>query len=141
MTMTGCLTRILVLASICLGSFGCGRGDIPELGTVAGKVTMDGKPLAGVMVQFHSAAGGRPGSGTTASDGTYELLYTAGAKGTKLGPSKIEITTVWPDGEPKPGEKETIPAKYNSESELKEEVKKGRNQLNFELKSEPAATN
>ncbi len=28
---------------------GCGRGDLPELGTVAGKVTMDGKDGVRIM--------------------------------------------------------------------------------------------
>jgi hypothetical protein len=47
---------------------------------------------------------------------------------------------VWPDGEPGPGERETIPAKYNSASTLKEEVKAGSNTFDFNLESGGSTT-
>ena len=134
MTMTVKRAWVLLMA-VSLSSFGCGGGDLPELGTVMGKVTLDGKPLAGVMVQFHPLAEGRPGSGVTDKEGNYVLKYNDGAKGTKVGPNKVEINTVWPDGEPGPEQTETIPPKYNSASTLKEVVKKGSNTFNFELQS------
>ena len=137
--MTTTVTRAWVLpmmaVTLLVGSLGCGGGDLPELGTVQGKVTMDGKPLAGVMVQFHPLAEGRPGSGVTDAEGNYVLMYDGGIKGTKVGTNKVEITTVWPDGEPGAGQSETIPTKYNSASTLKEEIKKGRNTFDFTLQS------
>jgi hypothetical protein len=128
-------TGVAVAIAMCLVSGGCGRSDLPELGYVTGTVKLDGKPLPNVMVQFHSDAGGRPGTGMTDSEGNYELVYTTGAKGTKVGPSRVELTTVWPEGEPPPGQKEQIPAKYNSASMLKEDVKPGRNTFDFDLTS------
>lgn len=124
----------LVIA-VFLGSIGCGGADLPELGTVTGKVTLDGKPLAGVMVQFHPLSEGRPGSGVTDKDGNYVLTYDGGAKGTKVGPNKVEINTIWPDGEPEPGQNEQIPAKYNSATTLQEVIKKGSNAFDFALQS------
>lgn len=133
--MTG-LVRAITLASIVLVSGGCGRSDLPELGTVEGTVKMDGQPLAGRQVQFLPQAGGRPGTGVTDEQGHYELVYTAGVEGTNVGPNRVEITTIWPEGEPKPGERETIPPRYNTTTELTREVKPGHNTFDFELTSD-----
>ncbi len=137
--MTTTVTRAWVLpllaVSLLVSSLGCGGGDLPELGTVKGKVTLDGQPLAGVMVQFHPLAEGRPGSGVTDKDGNYVLMYDGGVRGTKVGANKVEINTVWPDGEPGAGQSETILPKYNSATTLKEEIKKGSNTFDFALQS------
>ena len=133
------LAIVLAFGSL---SAGCGRSDIPELGQVKGRVAARGQPLPGVMVQFIPESGGRPGSGITDEQGEFELTYTADYTGTKVGPNRVEITTIWPDGEPPPGEKEKIPAKYNSQSELKEDVQPGDNFFDFNLElAEDAPTN
>lgn len=126
---------MIVLLATCLGIAGCGGSDLPPLGDVEGTVTMDGQPLPNVTVQFHSNAGGRPGSGVTDKDGKFKLTYLDGATGSKVGPSKVEITTFWPDGEPGPGQKETVPEKYNSKSTLSADVKPGKNTFDFPLTS------
>ncbi len=54
--MTVCLTMLL--------SMGCGGGDMPELGDVSGKVTLDGKPLVGINILF-TPEKGRPAGGVT----------------------------------------------------------------------------
>jgi hypothetical protein len=126
-------SSLLVWLMICPFGVGCGRNDIPELGQVEGRVSARGKPLPGVMVQFIPESGGRPGSGVTNEEGHFELTYTADYAGTKVGPNRVEITTIWPDGEPPPGEQEKIPVKYNAQSELKEEVKPGDNFFDFNL--------
>lgn len=112
---------------------GCGRGDVPELGDVEGTVRLDGAPIEGVMVQFHSEKGGRPGSAVTDKEGKYKLRYNAEYNGAKIGGNKVEISTMWPDGEPPPGKKETIPSKYNAKSELRKDVKPGKNSFDFDL--------
>lgn len=91
--------------------------------------------MENAMVQFHSEKGGRPGSGVTDKDGKYKLQYNSEYVGTKVGANRVEITTMWPDGEPPPGKKDMIRPKYNSKSELKADVKPGKNTFDFDLES------
>lgn len=125
----------LALSVLCAVCCGCSGRDLPELGYVSGTVTRNGEPLEGVIVEFYSDTeeGGRPGVGVTDSEGYYELEYTGGVEGTKVGPAKISVTTEWPEGEPPEGESETIPAKYNSQSILKETVEPGDNVIDLDL--------
>lgn len=69
---------------------GCGSNDQPELGTVTGRVTLDGKPLPRVEVTFAPDVG-RPSYGETGDDGQYELTYIRDAKGAKIGKHTITI--------------------------------------------------
>lgn len=48
-TMLSFLTVSIALLSLIAG---CGRGDLPPLGTVSGTVTLDGEPLPGVIISF-----------------------------------------------------------------------------------------
>lgn len=127
---------------LCLISVGCSDtpSDQPDLGTVTGTVTMDEKPLAGVMVVF-SPEEGRSSMGTTDDAGKYELVYVGDTKGAKIGTHKISIATAQSDSSEEEGGagaapfKETIPAKYNTKSTLTEEVKAGENVFDFQLTS------
>ncbi len=118
----------------------CGSSDQPELGTVTGKVTMDGKPLAKFWVGF-APPEGRSSMDMTDEEGRYELLYLHDTPGAKVGPHKVAITT--PEEDEFGGEvknwRELIPARYNRQTELTAEVKSGRNEFNFDLtKTAPA---
>lgn len=124
------LALLLFLSALALGDLGCSsRGDRPELGRVQGAVTLDGKPLAGVIVRFFPQTG-RPATATTDSTGKYDLVYTHGVKGTKVGPNTVSFA--WPDGEKGTA---TIPPNYGQKSQLKVEVKPGKNTCDFDLKS------
>ena len=130
---------------------GCGgSSDQPELGQVTGKITLDGKPLSGIAVVFQPD-NGRPARGMTDAEGMYELTYIRQTKGTKVGPNRVEIAPS-EDGEAEESEdsgeesqpaakkqtksgKPKIPARYNVKSELKADVKAGKNTFNFELES------
>lgn len=96
-------------------------------------MTLAGKPLPDVMVQFLPESGGRPGTGITDTNGHYTLSFVDGAEGAPVGPCRVEITTVWPDGEPPPGKRDPIQTKYNAESTLKVTVESGSNEFNFDL--------
>jgi hypothetical protein len=121
MAISGLLIVLLV---------GCKSGDQPDLGEVTGKVTLDGAPLAGVIVMFQPESG-RAGSAETDSQGNYKLVYRYGVDGAKVG--KNTVSFAWPTGaEDKPG----LPAKYSGQTDLKREVKSGDNHFDFELKSE-----
>ncbi|HID21363.1 MAG TPA: hypothetical protein EYP14_03065 [Planctomycetaceae bacterium] len=127
------LGGLAVLAALVVVS-GCGGGsDLPDLGRVSGTVTMDGKPLAGVVVTFEPVDGGRASIGKTDDNGQYELGYDAENKGAVVGKHRVRITT--PTEAPDPNFKDPIPAKYNSNTTLTEEVKPGKNEINFELTS------
>lgn len=120
-------------------SVGCGGGgadDQPDLGAVSGVVSMDGQPLADVVVTFNPAQG-RPSIGKTDSTGKYELGYLRDTKGAMIGTHTVTITTPQ-EGPTPPGQtyKDPIPAKYNSKTTLKEDVKAGDNTINFELVSQ-----
>jgi hypothetical protein len=109
---------------------GCGRSDLPELGQVRGTVTLDGKPLPGVIVQFAPEKGGRTAVANVDPSGNYELIYVYGVNGTQTGSNRVSVT--WPDGVEGTA---AIPAKYGATSELKMDVKPGRNTFNIEMSS------
>lgn len=107
---------------------GCGRGDMPELGDVSGKVTLDGKPVVGINILFTPETG-RPAGGVTDEEGYYELVYLNGYSGCKTGPAKV--TFEW-----SPGVEATVsvPARYMSEG-FAVTVNAGANELDFSLES------
>jgi len=125
---------LLFLSSLILG---CG-GDTPTLGTVTGTVTLDGKPVEGAAIQFEPVSSGLPTAfGRTDAAGKYELWYSRGNRGASLGESIVRIQAFQDAGEDSGQKKrpEIIPAKYNAQSDLKVEVKRGAQTHNFDLKS------
>ena len=112
---------------------GCsGSSDQPELGYVTGTITLDGQPLAGVIVVFKPEEG-RAATGQTDAEGEYELEYLYKTAGCKVGPNTISLE--WPLGE---GGR-AIPAKYTAgRSILKEDVKAGNNTIDLVLDSSGA---
>jgi hypothetical protein len=101
----------------------------PELGYVTGKVTLDGKPLAGVIIAFYPESG-RMGTAIVDKDGHYDVKYTNRIRGTKLGPSTVHFS--WQTGDTGPA----IPERYGDRSELTVDVKR-KNVFNFDLVSTP----
>ncbi len=129
MTCPWRLVLVFLLAAMTLSSIGCGRSDLPELGRVQGTVTLDGNPLAGVIVTFLPDSG-RPAVANTDSEGRYDLMYTNDVKGATVGPNTVRV--LWPDGETSTA---TIPDKYGANSELKTEVKPGENTFDIAMES------
>lgn len=112
---------------------GCGRG--PRLVPVTGTVKLDGKPLADAAVQFDFGQFPRPAIGRTDAEGKFSLAYLNRA-GAPIGSCKVNIRKQAPAGAS--GLKELVPEKYNSKSQLLYEItKKGPNDFNFDLNSEP----
>lgn len=125
---------VVVLAAIAL--VGC--GDEVELGDAQGVVTMDGKPLPEATVRFIPIGGGRSALGRTDENGHYEMLYSATATGALVGPVRVEITSAEETTDAAGNSRmkpETIPARYNTQSELKADVGSGNNEFNFDLTS------
>lgn len=130
------LAGLLLLAVTC---WGCGPGG-PEIASVEGTVTMDGKPLPNAAVVF-IPENGRPAGATTDSEGHYVLNFTQGRQGAMLGKNSIRISTLRdadqkPDGTPIPASRETIPMQYNAASKLEFMVEADKKNIaNFDLVS------
>jgi predicted small lipoprotein YifL len=116
--LTGCLA-------------GCGKSG-PELAPVSGRVTVDGQSMENVDVTFQPDEM-RPASyGRTDADGHYELGYKRGVQGALLGQHTVRIT-VERSLVPNPPH---IAARFNSQSELRREVKAGQNEFDFDVTTE-----
>ncbi|WP_347244323.1 carboxypeptidase-like regulatory domain-containing protein [Thermogutta sp.] len=123
-----------------LASFsGCGRGG-PALGQVEGTVTLDGVPLPGARVIFSPVDGGRSSMAVTDGSGHYELEFAAGSKGAVVGKHKVTISTFEAGEKDDSGQlvgfvPERVPAKYNTNTTLEVEVKRGHQVIDFPLTS------
>jgi hypothetical protein len=98
------------LAAVLVGllvAAGCGRGG-PECVPVEGTVRLGGKPLAGVEVTFHPAAGGAAARGTTDAAGRYTLAAADGKPGAAAGKYLVTVKRP-PAGRPANWETETRP--------------------------------
>jgi len=119
-------------ACLLLLSGACNRNQGPVLAPVSGTVTLDGKPLAGAGVVFKQE-GARKSVAWTDEAGRYELTYFRDDKGAVIGEHKVIITTADSEAEIP----ESLPARYNQESTLKETVEAGKqNVIDFALTSE-----
>ena len=120
----------LMIGIILLGFvIGCSQSDRPPLGRVSGKVTMDGAPIEGLIVNFRPDEG-RTATSETNAQGKYDLIYTYQVKGAKVGPSTVSF--VWPTGAER---KKGIPAQFSEKSEIKFEVKSGSNIFDYNIRS------
>lgn len=133
--LDACHVRSLTPVLCCLLIAGCGSGS--DLAPVRGKVTLHGQPLKDALVEFQpTAPGGSPSSAITDAEGRYELMYTFGRAGAAPGEHLVSIRTggTRVDSEGREVEcKECVPARYNTQTELKRTVKPGRNTLDFDL--------
>ncbi len=134
------LALLLMISS--LG--GCGGSDAPDKpksGLVIGKITLDGAPLPNAQVSF-SPESKVTSSGTTNSDGAYELTFGAN-RGAVVGEHVVRIVTKIPGVRQHDAQGQVVadtspdrvPAKYNAESTLTATVKAGENTFNFDLLS------
>ena len=122
--------RLLSIAYCLLVLSGC-SGDMPKLGTVHGKVTLDGKPLADAGVVFTPIDGGRQSMAVTGTNGKYALTYLRDIRGAKIGQHSVRISVA----DDESGKTEYIPIQYNEQTILRENVQAGANQINFTLTS------
>lgn len=129
--------RVLaVLVVLAAAAGGCNSENVPGLGRVTGTVKLDGKPVPNAAISFEPVDGSAGTAvGRTDANGVYELYYSRGNKGAKVGENIVRISNFQEAGESTPGQKETIPARYNIKSDLKVVVKSGQNTHDFDLKS------
>ncbi len=132
-----------LILGICCGIpliAGCG-GD-PNMGYVTGTVTLDGQPLERATLYFQPTNGERPSMGYTDATGHYKLEYSTTKSGARVGEHEVRITTYaevivdQETGNRLPGTPEKLPTKYNTKTELKQEVKSGKQVIDFALDSQ-----
>lgn len=122
---------------------GCGDGG-PELASVKGVVTVDGQPVPNAILTFVPQEGS-PSYGQTASDGSYELMFTDIKRGAMLGQhqvsiegqrlSKDELAEMKAQGMDVPDRIVEIPKAYRRPGALTAEVKRGSNAIDFHLEA------
>jgi hypothetical protein len=131
---------LVVLCVVLLPLAGC-RDSGPELGEVSGIVTLDGEPLPKARIRFEPVGpDGSPSYAKTDEDGHYELMFGVDKPGAMVGEHLVRITTARQEPADRLGREmithpELLPSRYNTESELKREVKSGSQTIDFELVS------
>jgi hypothetical protein len=111
---------------------GCSQSG-PEVAPVSGRVTLDGRPLASADVSFQPEGAQRASSGRTDADGRYRLMFKRGQPGALAGEHTVRISISRELVRNPP----PIPARYDTQSELRREVKADEdNVFDFELKSD-----
>jgi hypothetical protein len=136
--MSNTFYMTMTVALICVLTAGCSS---KEYGYVTGVVTINGQPVEGAVVTFAPQEGGRSAYGKTGPDGVYELDYTPGVKGAKIGANLVSITSYQAptlDDSNKvvdPGSPERFPPEYNVNSSEVREVESGSNEFNFEIQT------
>lgn len=131
-----------LLAGLLLCCWGCGKGDGLDRAAVAGKVTLDGAPIAMGSITFYPTGESKgPATGGNIEEGQYSIAV---AKGPIVGRNRVEIRATRKTGnkvQAPMAERgvltdeivEAVPDRYNSNSALKCEVKPGNNKLDFKL--------
>jgi hypothetical protein len=111
---------------------GCGESG-PQVAPVSGRVTLDGKALALADVSFQPADSQRASYGRTDDDGRYQLMYKRGQPGAIAGEHTVRI---WVSRELVPNPPR-IPARYDTQTDLRREVKAGEdNVFDFNVESD-----
>jgi hypothetical protein len=125
-----------ILASLGLAAVvGCGNGK----GSVSGTVTIDGKPVASGSVTFVKQGGELAREGAVIRDGSFQAVVPPGKYKLELNGQKVISKRKQKafDGTDEEVEitEELFPERYNSKTELTEEIKPGANTIKLELKA------
>jgi hypothetical protein len=108
-----------------------------------GRVQLDGLPLDTGRIEFTPTAGTTgPIAGGEILNGGFDIPT---ARGPAIGTNLVRVSAPMLSGRKVPGPfgtpidelVETVPDRYNTASTLQVEIKKGRNELNLDLRSKP----
>jgi hypothetical protein len=152
----GRFTHVLVFTAVGLAAAGCSQsGDELPREPVSGTVTLDSQPLADGVIQFMPATSAtgegtaviQPGGATIKGGrfsiprdtglvpGSYNVAINAADRGAEQ--TKPDVPGTGQKAQKGRVPKELIPAKYNAQTELKAEIKKGgASDLKFDLQSQ-----
>lgn len=98
----------LLMAVACAG---CGRGPKVPTASVAGMVTINGRGVANVQVEFDPVEKIRPGYGVTDATGRYTAQFLMNQSGVPLGACVVRITH-HPNGGPN-----VLPDRYSAKAD------------------------
>ena len=115
------------------------RADYGDLGLieVTGRVTLDGDPLDGALVEFESPDL-TASSGRTDRAGEYRLMFNSEQAGCLPGEKTVRISLRASGDEEDPDVESTasvVPQRYNTESQLLATVTREDRRFDFDLKS------
>lgn len=125
-----------LLMSFLLPLLGCGGGK--SLSCVSGEVMFDGKPVQTGLIVFELVQGKVPPPGVLIKNGKYEVTAER-----KLAPGSYLVRITAPDlsksdvsvpaglNDPAPQAFPLLPLTWNTQSQLKVELKPGNNAVNF----------
>lgn len=124
-----------LLLALFLGLAGCGDSTISR---VSGKVSVDGNLVPEGAIGFYPVDGKSQTTGGMIKDGEYSVLVPVGEMTVQINAPKVIGKKKLYDV---PGSKEyeikaeSLPARYNAESELKLEVTPGKVEKDWDLKT------
>ena len=133
----------LMIASLAASGCGGSSDGLPRQ-AISGTVTLDKQPMAAGSITFIPDGFDGPPVGAAVQDGAYSL---PAQNGPVPGIHRVAIYRLMPTGKSTPdpddssvvieGQFETIPERYNVQSDLKAEIKAGgSNQFPFEVEGE-----
>jgi hypothetical protein len=126
--------RTTVLATILIA--GCGKSN---LGVVTGTISVDGTPAKSGSIAFFPTNRKSSTAGSEVVDGRYTAKVALGTAKVEIrvpkvvGQKKLYDT---PDSPIKQIMAESLPKKYNDETELKLDVQPGKNPQDYDLKTQ-----
>jgi hypothetical protein len=126
------VVALAMVATLALTS-GC---EEPTTGTVAGQVTIDGAAVESGSIAFFPVDGQGSTAGAAIAEGRYEATVSFGTMRVEIRVPEILGQKKLYDTEDSPVRSlmaETLPVRYNDESELQVEVVRGELQHDFEL--------
>ncbi len=113
---------------------GCAGDNMAE---VKGMVKVNGTPIEKGAMTFYPVDGKSPTTGCGIKDGQYDCQVPFGTMKVAISMPQVYMMKKLYPNDPKspeaPMSKESLPAKYNAQSELKIDVKPGLNEKDFEL--------
>ncbi len=125
------------LSALALGlAFLAGGCGAPPRAKVHGTVTLDGKPIKDGSIEFFPIDGKGQTAGVAIRDGAYSADASVGEM--KVSIRAVEVVGQrkaydTPDSPMVDEVRSLIPARYNAQSELKQTLVAGDNEVNFEL--------
>lgn len=123
------------MLAICLAilAIGCSKG--PPVGDVYGEVTLDEKPVAEGSIRFAPIDEQAATAGALIVDGKFHALVPVSNHRVQISAAQLPPGGMTSRHEAPVTITELIPEKYNTKSELTLDVKAGRNEPQFHLKS------